>query len=103
MMNALAKFQALPPNTQIWCAHEYTLNNLKFALTLEPDNPDVQQRLATVQTMRQQGEPTIPARLSNELTSNPFLRSHDPVLQYAVSVTDPLAAFAKIRKLKDRF
>ncbi len=103
MMASLAKFQALPPQTQIWCAHEYTLNNLKFALTLEPNRPALQTRMADVSAARKRAEATIPTTLATELETNPFLRWDDSHLQQAMGCDRPLELFATIRKLKDRF
>ncbi|MCM1981798.1 hydroxyacylglutathione hydrolase [Lyngbya confervoides] len=103
MLIALNRFRHLPPQTRLWCAHEYTLNNLRFALTLEPDHPALNHRLATVQALRSVGSATIPSTLDVELQTNPFLRWDSLALMQAVHCQEPLATFAEIRHRKDRF
>ena len=103
MMHSLAKLRDLPAQTQVWCAHEYTLSNLKFALTVEPHHQDLNDRFAVVKTMRQHDQPTIPTTIATEAASNPFLRWDDENLQQAVQCDRPLELFTKIRQLKDRF
>lgn len=65
----------LPPQTQLYCAHEYTLSNAKFALTVEPDNPDLVDYVAKARTLRDAGEPTVPTTVAMELKTNPFVRA----------------------------
>ncbi len=101
MLISLAKIRQLPDNTRIWCAHEYTLSNLKFALSVDKENEDLRSRLAQVTQQRQQNQPTIPSLLQIEKTTNPFLRWDDPALQLTASSQDPVAVFAHIRTLKD--
>ena len=103
MVQSLEKFRQLPDNTQVWCAHEYTLSNLKFAITVDADNLALQQRLQDVQRARQHDQATVPSRLDLEKQTNPFLRWDHPTLQTAVNAKDPVQAFARIRGLKDRF
>jgi hydroxyacylglutathione hydrolase len=103
MLNSLSKLQALPDDTRVWCAHEYTLNNLKFALTVDSNNPDLKTRFATVQSARSRKEATIPTNLGLEKRTNPFLRSQQPALQAAVNSSDPVQTFARLRGMKDRF
>jgi hydroxyacylglutathione hydrolase len=103
MVHSLSKLRQLPDNTRIWCAHEYTLNNLKFALTVDRQNLDLQQRFHTVQVARRQGESTIPSMLGLEKMTNPFLRWDVPALQAIAQTTDPASTFGKIRGMKDRF
>lgn len=91
MYASLAKLAALPDDTRVYCAHEYTLANGRFALTVEPGNPALQARMAAVEALRAQGEPTVPSRLAEEKATNPFLR--------AANVED----FAARRAAKDRF
>lgn len=103
MIQSLAKFRVLPSQTQVWCAHEYTLNNLKFAATVEPNHPKIQARLARVTAMRLEGQPTIPTTLETELATNPFLRWDDADLQQVMGCDRPLELFTKVRQLKDNF
>ncbi len=103
MQPSLAKLKALPDNTRIWCAHEYTLSNLKFALSVDPDNQDLRDRFTQVTQARQQNQPTIPALLATEKSTNPFLRWDSPALQAIAHSQEPIAVFAHIRRLKDHF
>jgi hydroxyacylglutathione hydrolase len=103
MVSSLSKLRALPDNTKVWCAHEYTLNNLKFALTVEGSNADLQERYAQVQASRSRSEATVPSILGVEKRTNPFLRWDRPELQSAANSSDPVQTFARIRGMKDRF
>ena len=103
MVNSIGKLRQLPDQTHVWCAHEYTLSNLKFAVTVDPDNGDLQQRFQTVQTARQQGEATIPSWLGEEKRTNPFLRWDAPNLQTAMGQQEPARVFGKLRGMKDNF
>ena len=103
MVESLSKLRALPDNTRVWCAHEYTLNNLRFALTVDGDNADLQQRYTQVQASRSRQEATVPSLLGIEKRTNPFLRWEQPALQSAVKSNDPVQTFARIRGLKDQF
>ncbi|NER84929.1 MAG: hydroxyacylglutathione hydrolase [Leptolyngbya sp. SIO1D8] len=103
MVTSLTKLRSLPDATRVWCAHEYTLKNLQFAITVDAQNPDLQTRLAMVQAARQRDEPTIPAELRVEKQTNPFLRWDVAALQTAAKSTDPVQTFARIRGMKDRF
>ncbi len=103
MVASLHKLRQLPDQTRVWCAHEYTLKNLEFALTVDADNPDLQQRLEAVQRARSQGEPTVPADLGLEKLTNPFLRWDQPALQTAVQGKTPEQTFARLRGRKDCF
>ena len=107
MLNSLNKLAQLPPATAIYCAHEYTLNNIAFALTIEPENPALHQRLKHDQALRHQHLPTLPSTIAIEQATNPFLRCHLASLQhsmsYAHSANHRLATFTAIRKLKDQF
>lgn len=102
-MSSLSKIRALPEQTRVWCAHEYTLNNLKFALTVDSANLDLQQRFQTVQSARQRQESTIPSTLGLEKATNPFLRWDVSDLQQAVDSYDPVQTFARLRGRKDQF
>lgn len=103
MVNSLGKLRNLPDATRVWCAHEYTLNNLQFAITVDPANPDLQQRYAEVQDLRDRDAPTIPSLLSIEKRTNPFLRWDYPTLQTATQTNDAVQTFACLRGMKDRF
>jgi len=103
MLHSLSKLQALPDDTRVWCAHEYTLSNLKFALTVDSSNPDLKTRFAAVQAARSRHEATIPSNLGLEKRTNPFLRWQQPALQAAVDSSDPVQTFARLRGMKDRF
>ena len=103
MLTSLSKIRALPDNTRVWCAHEYTLNNLKFAVTIDRENADLRSRFAEVQIARSQHEATIPAWLGVEKRTNPFLRWDQPEVKKAMGDRDPIATFAALRKQKDSF
>ncbi len=103
MLASLSKLQALPDDTRVWCAHEYTLSNLKFALTVDSNNPDLKTRFAAVQAARSRYEATIPSNLGLEKRTNPFLRWNQPTLQAAVNSKDSIQTFARLRGMKDRF
>jgi hydroxyacylglutathione hydrolase len=103
MLNSIAKLRQLPDQTRVWCAHEYTLSNLKFALTVDPDNRDLVARYQKVQQARSQGLATIPSLLGEEKQTNPFLRWDVPALQAAAKINEPVRVFARIRGMKDQF
>lgn len=105
MHASLAKLAALPPETLICSGHEYTASNLRFAATIEPDNPALAARIADVTAFRSKGLPTLPVRLAMELATNPYLRSHLPEVKAAVGMAgaDDVSVFAEIRARKDRF
>ncbi|MGK7912277.1 MAG: hydroxyacylglutathione hydrolase [Synechococcus sp.] len=103
MMNSLDRLRRLPEETQVWCAHEYTLKNLQFALTLDPENEELQQRYVDVKRARQQNQPTIPTSIAIEKVTNPFLRWDAPALQAATNISEPVRVFARLRGKRDRF
>jgi len=105
MHATMQKFAALLPETLICSGHEYTAANLRFAATLEPDNPALILRIAEVATLRAQGRPTLPVKLEVELATNPYLRAHLPALKAAVGLggADDATVFAEIRARKDKF
>ena len=103
MVTSLSKLQALPDNTRVWCAHEYTLKNLQFALTVDGSNPDLQSRFAEVKAARSRSEATVPSTLGVEKRTNPFMRWNQPALQSAVKSLDTVQTFARLRGMKDRF
>lgn len=103
MVNSLSKLRQLPDNTRVWCAHEYTLNNLKFAVTVDSQNPDLQARYKQVQAARQRQEATVPSLLGSEKKTNPFLRWDQPALQATANMQEPARVFGRIRGMKDMF
>lgn len=103
MMQSIGKLRQLPDQTRVWCAHEYTLGNLKFAVTVDPDNQDLQQRFELVQTARQNGEATVPSWLGEEKLTNPFLRWDNIAIQTTMGQTEPAQVFGKLRGMKDNF
>lgn len=100
MSQSLAKLRGLPPETQVWCGHEYTVNNLRFAKTVEPDNADIDRALEEASAARAGGKHTVPGRMDRELGTNPFLRFDDPDVARG---RDPVASFTAIREAKDSF
>lgn len=106
MWQSLAILKNLPDATQIYCAHEYTLANAKFALTIEPDNQDLIDRYQTIQTLRQQNLSTLPSTIGLEKATNPFFRENSPSIRHKLGCSNQEPAwqvFSKIRKLKDNF
>ncbi len=105
MWDSLCKLGALPPDTTICSGHEYTAANARFALTIDPDNPELISRAEAVDAAREKGHPTVPTRLSEELATNPFLRAADPGIQAHLGMTGaaPAQVFAEIRRRKDNF
>jgi hydroxyacylglutathione hydrolase len=103
MLDSLSKLRNLPDNTRVWCAHEYTLNNLRFALTVDSDNAELQKRYQEVKALRDYKQSTIPSLLAIEKLTNPFLRWDKPSLQLAAKSSDAVQTFARIRGMKDQF
>jgi hydroxyacylglutathione hydrolase len=104
MWSSLIKLASLPGETQVYCGHEYTLSNAKFALTIDPDNEMLQERVKEVTALREAGKPTVPTTIAIELATNPFLRAEDPAVQAHLGMAgaDPAAVFAEIRERKNR-
>ncbi|NJR40287.1 MAG: hydroxyacylglutathione hydrolase [Leptolyngbyaceae cyanobacterium CSU_1_4] len=103
MVDSLSKIRALPDLTRVWCAHESTLGNLRFAVTVEEQNKDLQVRLEQVKAMRQRLEATVPSVLGEEKATNPFLRWDQPGLQARVKSQNPIQTFGRLRGMKDVF
>lgn len=105
MWNSLLKLSRLPGETQVYCGHEYSLANARFALAVEPGNTLLQQRAKDIEDLRKENRPTLPTTIAIELATNPFLRSEIPELQTAVgrSGADPAEVFAELRERKNRF
>ena len=100
MSDSLAKLRSLPTDTKIWCGHEYTVNNLRFARTIEPNNEAVAEALREAIATRDAKRFTGPGRLERELATNPFLRFDLPEV---AGERDPVASFTAIRQAKDQF
>jgi len=109
MLKAMDTLAALPGNTRVCCAHEYTLSNLKFAMAVEPDNLALQAYSQQCQQLRAENLPTLPALLATELQINPFLRSRQSTVIQAVKAFAPQTAnqdveiFANLRSWKNDF
>nr|WP_137678157.1 hydroxyacylglutathione hydrolase [Parerythrobacter lutipelagi] len=101
--NSLQRIKALPADTTLYCAHEYTQANAKFALHADPDNTALQAYCAEIDTKRARGEPTVPTELGRELATNPFLRADDAALQAKWGGDAPHETFAALRAGKDNF
>ncbi len=110
MMASLGRLAALPDETRVFCGHEYTQKNLEFAVSLEPGNRAAVDKLARVRALRAARKPTIPSTIAEEKATNPFLRTASSELAGSVRAkvpglasNDPVALFAAVRALKDRF
>jgi hydroxyacylglutathione hydrolase len=105
MWRSLKKLRDLPNETQVYCGHEYTAANIRFARTIEPDNPVLAAREAQVERLIDEGEPTIPVTIGDEKLANPFLRADLPEVTGILGMDGetPAQVFAEIRGRKDRF
>jgi hydroxyacylglutathione hydrolase len=105
MWHSLQKLMALPPETQLYCGHEYTRANAKFALTVEPGNQALQARAAEVNALAEKGLPALPTTIAQELATNPFLRPSSPEIQARLDMAgrEPWEIYGETRKRKDRF
>ncbi len=110
MLHSLDALAALPADTRVCCAHEYTLSNLRFARAVEPSNQALAQYMASCESQRARGEPTLPSRIGTERSINPFLRSREASVRRAVSSHAGLAnhagdtdVFAALRQWKNDF
>jgi hydroxyacylglutathione hydrolase len=105
MWSSLGKLKRLPGTARVYCAHEYTQSNARFALTVDAGNKALVARAQAVADARARGEPTVPGTLAEELATNPFLRADRPELAAAVGLApgDPVAVFAAVRRAKDQF
>lgn len=105
MWASLQRLRRWPGETVVYCAHEYTQANARFALSVEPDNPALRRRAEAVDAARAEGRPTVPSRLDEELATNPFLRADRPELAAALGMSGSPAeaVFARTRALKDSF
>ncbi|MBI1889402.1 MAG: hydroxyacylglutathione hydrolase [Burkholderiales bacterium] len=109
MATSLAKLAALPDATEVFCAHEYTLANLRFAAEVEPGNRALQERIKTEQAKRDQEVPTVPSTIGLEKATNPFLRYREPEIVQRLRSEGrlyedvPIAAFAALREWKNTY
>lgn len=107
MHTSLSRLASLPDNTEVYCAHEYTQANLRFARRVDPDNPALSNRLGKVEEQRAAGKCTLPSNMGTEKQTNPFLRSNDANVKQTAerltnkSLTTPVDVFAAVRALKD--
>lgn len=109
LFNSLNRIARLPATTRVFCAHEYTQANLKFAAAADPDNTALQQRTKAVTQQRKQQQATVPSYLKDELITNPFLRCDNADIKHQVeqhcghTLDNPLAVFTELRRWKDQF
>ena len=109
MLNSLNKLKNLPIDTKVYCAHEYTLANLKFAKHVEPENDDISNKIRLCENLRQNNIPTVPSTINSELKTNPFLRANIKSLQVNIAklskknISSELDCFTQTRALKDIF
>lgn len=105
MWSSLSKLAALPPDTAVYCGHEYTEANARFALTVEPGNEALQRRAEDISQRRSRGEPTLPTTIGLELETSPFLRVKSPEIRERLGLPNASDAevFAEVRRRKDTF
>ena len=105
MWNSLGKLKALPADTRVYCGHEYTQANARFALTVEPQNAALKSRARAVDAARAKGQPTIPSTIGEERATNPFFRADERSIAETIGLAgeDAVAVFAEVRRRKDNF
>jgi len=105
MWHSLQQFMQLPESTLVYCAHEYSLANARFALSVEPNNPQLQKTYLKIQTLRKQQKATVPTTLKQECLTNPFLRVNSPEIRKILNMpnSSELAVFTELRHRKDSF
>lgn len=105
MFHSLNRLKVLPPQTQVYCTHEYTAKNIDFALTLEPENPALLDRKQTVSQLRKAHQASLPSTIALELDTNPFLRCDQTSIKRHANMieTDELSVFTKIRALRNHY
>jgi hydroxyacylglutathione hydrolase len=105
MWRSLLKLRALPGETRVYCGHEYTQSNCRFAVAVEPANPTLAARSEEIARLCAEGRPTIPSTIELERRTNPFLRADLPEVQDAIGMAgaEPVAVFAELRRRKDSF
>ncbi len=105
MWSSLQLLAALPPATRVYCGHDYSLEDYEFAVTIEPDNPEVKRRLEEIRSLVESGGLTVPSTIGQERATNPFLRACAQEMKRALGMPDAgdVKTFAALRRLKDRF
>ena len=106
MHTSLGRIAALDPGARIYCGHEYTESNLRFAKSLEPQNAALDRAVERARKTRAQGRPTVPSTVGEELATNPFLRVREPAIRKALGIAegaDDIEAFAAVRTAKNGF
>ncbi len=105
MLASLRKLAALPPATVVYCGHEYTQSNARFALSVDPGNSALKERAEKIEALRAEGRPTLPTTIGEELATNPFLRWDDEAIRRNLGMENASdeEVFAEIRKRKDNF
>lgn len=105
MFNSVSQLGALPPSTRLYCGHEYTQSNARFALAVEPDNPALVQRAAEVDRLRSEGRMTCPSTIAAERDANPFLRTGSAAIRKTLGMADAtdVQVFAELRERKNSF
>jgi hydroxyacylglutathione hydrolase len=105
MWQSLKVLSALAPDTAVYCGHEYTQSNARFALSVDPDNATLRSRAAEIDALRSEGRATLPTTIGRELETNPFLRPQDPAIRKVLGMENASDedVFAEIRKRKDNF
>jgi hydroxyacylglutathione hydrolase len=109
MLDSLSKLAALPDETRVYCGHEYTLANIRFARAVDPGNAELAAREQRAQRLRDAGRPTLPSTLGEERATNPFLRCAEPAVVESANkylgarIADPARVFAAIRDWKNKF
>eukprot|EP01038_Epipyxis_sp_PR26KG_P015942 gene15942-21632_t len=98
------KLGVLPSETKVYCGHEYTLSNYKFALSIDPDNQNLKQAIVDAENLRNKGLPTVPSTIGNEKLTNPFMRVYDSFIsQICGDCNDPIAVLTAVREAKNNF
>jgi len=109
MLASLSRLKSLPGDTLVYCGHEYTEKNLQFALTVEPKNPKLAEKMQKVRSLRVNGVSTVPSTMAEEWETNPFLRWDSREIRehlknnFPTLSLEPVSVFAQVRKLKDQF
>jgi hydroxyacylglutathione hydrolase len=109
LYQSLQRLAALPPETLVYCTHEYTRHNIRFARTLDPDSVELASRASDVEQLLSQGQPSLPSTIGIELATNPFLRCHTATIRNAamkqteITDADPESVFCSVRQLRNLF
>ena len=105
LWESLLRLRALPDDIEVYCGHEYTLSNARFAASVDPENAELTARLREVEALRKAGKPTLPTTIGAEKATNPFMRADDKELASRIGLADaePGAVFTELRSLKNNF